>query len=78
MTTETVVPPDLAVRFEELVEKIVQTFRYSADFKTGPQMTVQIIMLTMVRLGHISNPDILVKLQAALDVAWQQYQDETT
>lgn len=72
----TLVPPDLQVRLEELAQKMCDTIKYSTKFDQGPQLTIQMILLTLVRLGMVSNPDIMNKLQIALQIAHGQVLEE--
>ena len=70
------VPQDLVMRFEELAEKMVDTLRYSCRYEHGPQLAVQMMLLTMIRVGIQANPDIVDKLKVALDIAFVQVKEE--
>ncbi len=70
------VPADLAVRFEELSQKMVDVLRLSCQFEQGPQLTIQMMLLTIIRIGMKSNPDIVDKLRAAVEVAYAQAREE--
>lgn len=76
MMEEAKISPEFQRLLGILADKIVETIKFSTMIEHGPQIAIQLILLVLIRIGHMQNPDIVDKLKRALDLAYEQFKKE--